>query len=229
MSSSPSTGRARADTLEALMHGKMRASSSEPRMEYRPSKTINGYDVIPGDFYANSILDIDLWFRNKGLHDYDVTLLFNPNEPIIFEMRAELQPYRAIRQKYGKSISDIVDSWKAKARVAMRRLSHADRSIATFCTGDVKFCRKERDRIIFLPRFTDQFSRVQPQCVPELSSLELRHLQVDLLAFIDDVTDKSQYGFSLTFSMGTWRMSRNAHIKIRFNEPDLVKNLRKKL
>lgn len=225
--------RPRAETLEALKHGTIRSCPNHPLIVYHPSKPVSSLD-LPSDFYMKSIRDIDKWFLREEIRNYDVTLRFVPNVGFVFEMRNVLEPYLAVRQKYNRSIRNVVDFFdevRDNAKRVARRLSgirSPDPVMAKYCSGDVKLCSQGKDRLIFLPRFTNPHYRHHrpPHCVLEFSDLELRHLQIDLFDMVKSFTDISRYGFSMTFSMGRWIQSQNAHIKIWFDEPYLVRKLR---
>ena len=204
--------RERGYTLESLKNGKMLFSNESPRAYYEPKDHSNWINGLSDDFFIKSIRDIHAWALRQDIHDFDVTMFACSKADMIrFELRMESNDFNKIRKRHDKP--PVVEDWHEKPNMYLQMVK--GRIIQT-ALGAFQYCNK-RPRIIFLlngPYLPFRGS------VDELSNRELRKVQKTLLQFVSERRRDS--GFAATYSMGGWRRSYIAHIKIRFPESNVL-------
>ena len=211
--------RERGYTLERLENGKILFSENSTRAYYEPkdnSKWING---LSEGFLSTSIREIHAWADAHGVEDFDVTLFAcSEMDAIRFELRINSVCFNRVRKAYGKVGATVIDLWSQKPAMDLIKISEA---IAKGAAGVFRFCSK-RQRIIFLPKG----ARIPfPRSVDQLTDAELQDVQETLLSFVS--LHRRQSGFTATYSMGRWRKTMRAHIKIRFPDSDVLEDMRR--
>ncbi len=208
--------RERGYTLETLKNGKMLFSDESPRAYYEPKDHSNWMSDPAEDLLSNSVHDMHAWARSEGIQNFDVTMFACSNADMIrFEVRMESLDFNRIRAKHGKTA--VNEDWHEKPvthMVAIRE--RIDKTAA----GVFMFCSK-RPRIVFL---LNGAYLPFPGSIDQLSDEEIRAVQTTLLNFAS--LHRRQSGFMATYSMGEWRRSQRAHIKIRFPDPSILEDMR---
>lgn len=203
-------------TLESLKNGKMLFSNEFPRAYYEPKDHSNWINGLSDDFFSKSIRDIHAWALHQDIYDFDVTMFACSKADMIrFELRMESNDFNKIRKRHDKP--PVVENWHEKPKMCLQMVRGY---ISETALGAFSFCNK-RPRIIFL---LDGSYLPFRASVDELSDGELREVQTTLLQFVSERRRDS--GFAATHSMGGWRRSYRAHIKIRFPESNVLEDMR---
>ena len=211
---------AKEDTLSSISKAaKCYLANTRQKLITSPKNARCGWTGLPDGFFSTSVRDIHAWAHTHRIEDFDVTLFAcSQMDTIRFEIRVDPECFNKIREKYGRPGS-VTEDWSQKPAMRLIKITEA---IAKTTAGIFRFDSK-RPRIIFTP----EGAHIPFPCtVEQLSDTELQRVQVTLLSFVR--SHRGQSGFTASYSMGGWRKTKRAHIKIRFPDSDILEQMRQR-